>query len=64
MRSRPRSGIGPDVLHDDDDLSIWSLRDRVPDGQTVRWKIEPVGTWQWIYLGKRVGQRWDGLFEQ
>jgi hypothetical protein len=29
------SGVGLDVLHNNDDLTVRALRDRVPDGQTV-----------------------------
>ena len=61
---RARSCVGLDVLHNDDDLPVRTLRDRVPDRQAVRRKMETVGTWQRIYLGKRVGERRDWLFEQ
>jgi len=64
IRGEPRSGVGLDVLHNDDDLSVRSLRDRVPDGQTVRRKMETVGTWQRVYFGKRVGKCWNWFFEQ
>jgi hypothetical protein len=37
-----------DVLHDDNDLPVRALRDRVPDGQTVRRKVKTVGAWQRI----------------
>jgi hypothetical protein len=56
--------VGFGVLHDDDNLPVRALRDRVPDGQTVRRKVKTIGTWQRIYLGKRVGKRRDWLFEQ
>ena len=45
---------GLDILHDDDDLSVRTLRDRVPDGQAVRRKIGTVGTWQGVCFGKWV----------
>jgi hypothetical protein len=48
----------------DGDLPVRTLRDRVPDRQAVRRKMETVGSWQRIYLGKRVGKRGDRLFEQ
>lgn len=32
----PCSCVGFDVLHNDDDLPVRTLRDRVPDGQAVR----------------------------
>ena len=59
-----RSCVGFDVLHNDDDLPVRTLRDRVPDGQAVRRKMETVGTWQGVYFGKWVGKRRDWLFEQ
>ena len=52
------------MLHDDDDLPILAFRDRVPDGQAVRRKIETVGTWQGVCLGKWVGKRRDWFIEQ
>ena len=61
---RECSGVGLDVLHDDDDLPLRDLRYRVPDGQAIRRKMKTIGTWQRIYLGKRVGKRRDWLFEQ
>jgi hypothetical protein len=33
--SRAGSGVGLDVLHDDDDLPVRVLRNRVPDRQAV-----------------------------
>src|ERR1700759_1965935 len=56
--------VGLNVLHDDEDLSIWALRDGVPEGQAVRRKMETVGTWQRVSLGKRVGKSWDWFPEQ
>ncbi len=53
-----------DVLHNDDDLPVRTLRDRVPDGQTVRRKMETVGTWQRVHFGKRVGKGRNWNFEQ
>lgn len=47
----PRSCVGLDVLHNNDDLPVRTLRDRVPDRQAVRRKVETVGTWQRVYLG-------------
>jgi hypothetical protein len=44
----PHSGVGLDVLHDDDDPPVGTFRDRVPDGQTVRRKMKTVGAWQRI----------------
>jgi hypothetical protein len=61
---RPCSCVGFDILHNDDDLSVWILRDRVPDGQAIRRKMETIGTWQRIAVGKRVSKRRDWLFEQ
>jgi len=61
---RAPSGIGLDVLDNDDDLPVRTLRDRVPDRQAVLWKMETVGAWQWVYIRKGVGQRRDRLFEQ
>ena len=52
----PHSGVGLDVLHDDDDLPARTLRHRIPDGQTVRRKMKTVRTWQRGYGGKRVGK--------
>jgi hypothetical protein len=49
---------------DDDDLPIRALRDCVPDGQAVRWKVETVGTWQRVCFRKRVGKSWDWFLEQ
>ncbi len=43
LMPRIRLGVGLDVLHDDDDLSVWTLRDGVPDRQTVRRKMQTVG---------------------
>ncbi len=45
-------------------LPVWALRDRVPDGQAVRRKMEAVGTWQRVCFGKGVGRRRDWFFEQ
>jgi hypothetical protein len=56
--------VGLNVLHDDDDLPIRALRDCVPDGQAVRWKMETVGTWQRVCFRKRVGKSWDWFLEQ
>ena len=58
------SGVGFDVLHNDDDLSARTLRDRIPDGQAIRRKVETVSTWRRISVGKRVGKRRNWLFEQ
>ena len=60
----PHSGVGLDVLHDDDDLPARTLRHRIPDGQTVRRKMKTVRTWQRGYGGKRVGKCRDWFFEQ
>jgi hypothetical protein len=38
------SGVGLDVLHNNDDRPVWALCDRVPDGQVVRWEMETVRT--------------------
>jgi hypothetical protein len=46
--------VGLDVLHDDGNLSVLGMRDCVPDGQVIRWKMEAVGTSQRVVLGKRV----------
>ena len=56
--------VGFDVLYNDDDRAVRTLRDRVPDGQAVRWEMEAVGTWQRICFGKWVGKRWDWFFEE
>jgi hypothetical protein len=58
------SGVGLDVLHNDDDLPVRTLRDGVPDSQTVRWQVETVRTRQRVYLGKRVGKCRNWFFEQ
>jgi hypothetical protein len=58
------SGVGLDVLHNDDDLPVWTLRDRVPDSQAVRWEMEAVGTRQRVCFGKRVGKCRDWFFKQ
>jgi hypothetical protein len=58
------SGVGLDVLHNDDDLPVRTLRDRVPDGQTVEREMETVRTRQWVYFGERVGKCRDWFFEQ
>jgi len=58
------SGVSLDVLHDDHDLPVLGLGDRVPDSQAVRWKIETVGARQWVVLGKRVGKRRDRLLQE
>jgi hypothetical protein len=58
------SCVGLDVLHNDDHLPLRALRDRVPDRQAVRWKMETVGTRQRVFRGKGVGERRDRLFEQ
>jgi hypothetical protein len=60
---RPEVLCGPclcvsfDVLHDNDDLSAQAFRDRIPDGQTIRGKMETIGVWQRISVGKRVSKR-------
>jgi len=59
----PCSGVGLDILHNDDDLPVRTLRDRVPDGQTIRRKIKTVRTRQRVYFGKRVGKYRDRFFE-
>ena len=57
--------VGLDVLHNDDALPVWALRDRVPDGQAVRRETEAVGTWLSAgLLRERVGKRRDWFFEQ
>ena len=56
--------VGLDVLHNDDALPVWALRDRVPEGQAVRREMEAVGTWQRVCFGKGVGKRRDWFFEQ
>ena len=58
------SGVGTDVLHNDDYLPVRTLRDRVSDGQTVRREVETIRTRQRVYLGKRVGQCWDWFLKQ
>src|SRR5271165_7138578 len=58
------SGVGLDALHNDDDQPVRTLRDRVPDGQTVRRKMETVGTWQRVHFGKRVRKYRNWFFEQ
>src|SRR5580700_5000710 len=45
----PCSRVGYDVLNNDDDLPVRTLRDRVPDGQAVRRKVQTVGTRQRVY---------------
>jgi hypothetical protein len=45
-------------------VPVWTLGDRVPDSQAIRWQVEAVGTRQGIFLGKRVGERRNWLFEQ
>jgi hypothetical protein len=64
LRGGRCSCVGLDVLHDDGDLPVRTLHDRVPDGQAVRWKMETVGAWQRICLRKWVGKRGDWLFEE
>jgi hypothetical protein len=58
------SGVGFDVLHDDDDLAVWAFCDRVPDGQAVRREVQAVGAWQGICFGERVGERRDWFIEE
>jgi hypothetical protein len=58
------SGVGLDVLNNDDDVPVRTLGDGVPDGQTVRWKMDPVRSWQRVAFGKRLGKRRDWFFEQ
>jgi hypothetical protein len=58
------SGVGLDVLNNDNDLPVRTLGDGVPDVQTVRWKMDPVRIWQRIPFGKRVGKCRDWFFEQ
>jgi hypothetical protein len=58
------SGVGLDVLHNDDDLPVRTLRDRVPDGQTVGREMETVPTRQRVYFGERVGKCRNWFFEQ
>src|SRR5258708_7450682 len=60
----PHSGVGFDVLHNDDDLPVGTFRDRVPDGQIIRRKMETVRTWQRVCFGERVGKCRDWFFEQ
>ncbi len=60
----PCSRVGFDVLHNEDNLPVRALRDRVPDGQAVRRKVETVGPWERVCLGKWVGKRRDWFFEQ
>jgi|HubBroStandDraft_6_1064221.scaffolds.fasta_scaffold1377047_1 hypothetical protein len=59
------AGIAPLVYQGQGcDLPVRTLRDRVPDGQTVRRKMKTVRTWQRVYVGKRVGKCRDWFFEQ
>src|SRR5580658_7964346 len=58
------SGVGLDVLNDDNDLPVRTLRDGVPDSQTIRWKMDPVRIWQRVPFGKRVGKCRDWFFKQ
>ena len=58
------SCVGLDMLHNDDHLPVRALCDRVPDGQAIGGKVETIGTWQRIWLGKRVSKRGDRLVEQ
>jgi hypothetical protein len=58
------SGVGLDVLNNDNDLLVRTLGDGVPDGQPVRWKMDPVRIWQRVTFGKRVGKCRDWFFEQ
>ncbi len=53
--------VGFDVLHNNDDLSARAFRDRVPDGQAIRGKMETIGVWQRISVGKRVSKRGNWL---
>jgi hypothetical protein len=59
--SRRKTGAGSTASRT---APVRALRDRVPDRQAVRRKMETVGTWQRIFLGKRVGECRDWLFEQ
>jgi hypothetical protein len=54
----PCSRVGYDVLNNDDDLPVRTLRDRVPDGQAVRRKVQTVGTRQRVY-SRTAGYRRD-----
>jgi hypothetical protein len=56
--------VGLDVLHNDDDLPVRTLRDGVPDSQAFRRKVETVSTRERIFFGKRVGKRRNWFFEQ
>jgi hypothetical protein len=58
------SGVSFDILHDDHDLPGLGLGDRVPDGQAVRRKIEPVGARHRVVFGKWVGKRRDRLLQE
>jgi hypothetical protein len=51
-------------MHNDDDLLVRAFRDGVPDGQTVRRKMETVGARQRVCFGKLFGKHWDWFFEQ
>ena len=60
----PTSGVGLEVLHDDHDLPVLVLGDRVPDSQLVRRQMEAVGARQRVVLRKRVGERRDRLLQE
>jgi hypothetical protein len=61
---QPSSGVGLDELHDDHDLTVGTLRNRVPERQAVRRKMETIGAGQRISLRKGVCKRRHRLFEK
>jgi len=58
------SGVGPEGLHDDHDLPVLALADRVPDSQVVRRQMEAVGARQRVVLRKRIGERRNRLLQE